>query len=348
MVRKILTYIAITVLAVAFTSCRHKDLCLLHPHTAPIRINVDWSKFIDKEEPSGMTVIVYPQDGSAPVFTRSNDLSHVLVYLPAGMYNSIVFNQSENEFGSLELRNLNNYTKAEVATIQAPTRWYTTRVENEKVVHEPEWFGTDKEENAEVTKQMIEWVQHSFMESTQSNNGTKTTKSGIDLIYHTVENVIYTLDVKVHMKNIYNLRSARSAISGMAEGYLLAAQTRSNKTVTHLMEQWSLNAAPHDPTLGTIQTKIMCFGLPDNHGKTPQENTLTLSLLLVDGKTILNYTFNVGDLIREGDLDGELTLHLELAIDEPLPDVEPVDGDAGGFEATVDDWGEEIEHSIIM
>lgn len=338
---------AVIAVVMMVSSCRHKDLCLLHPHTVPIRINTDWSKFIEKEEPSGMTVIVYPQDGGSPIFARSNDLSHVLVYLQAGMYSSVVFNQSENEFGSLEFRNLKDYHAAEVCVVHAPTKWYTTRTENEIVAHEPDWFGTDTEVNAEVTKEMVEKVQHSVMQSKGSESNTRITKSGIDLIYHTVENVIYTLNVKIHIKNAYNLRQARGAISGMSEGYRISQATRSNRKVTHLLEQWSLGTHADDPTMGTINAKILCFGLPQSHRSTSEENTLTLSLLLVDGKTVVNYTFNVGDLIKEGETE-DLTLHLELEIPDPLPDVEPVDGDAGGFDATVDEWGEEIEHIVTL
>ena len=91
----------------------------------------------------------------------------------------------------------------------------------------------------------------------------------------------------------------------------------------------------------------MCFGLPDNHKATPQENTLNLSLLLVDNKTILDYTFHVGDQFVE-DQEEHLTLHLEIDLGKPLPDVKPEGGQGGGFDATVDDWGEEIEHDVEL
>ena len=325
----------------AATSCTHKDLCLMHPHAAPMRINVDWSEFTEKETPSGMTVIVYPQDGGAPIFTRSNTISHVLVNLPVGTYNSIVFNQSETEFGSLELRNLNNFHSAEVTAIQAPTKWYTTKDQNERIVHEPEWFGTDNEENAEVTAQMLEQGAKDFIES------TKDTKSGIDFIFHKTQNIIHTVNVTVHIKNIYNLRSARAALEGMAEGYKLGAGKRSTSQATHLMENWTLETNPQDPTQGTIKAQIQCFGLPDGHKATPAENTFNLSMLMVDNQTILDYKFQVGHLFT-ADEDDHLTLYLELDLGKPLPDVKPEGGQGGGFDATVDDWGEEIEHEVEL
>lgn len=342
MVKRYFIYLA-TMLLVA-TSCTHKDLCMMHPHAAPMRINVDWSQFIENETPSGMTVIVYPQDGGEPIFTRSNTISHVLVNLPVGRYNSIVFNQSETEFGTLELRNLNNYQTAEVVAIQAPTKWYTTKDQNERIVHEPEWFGTDNEENAEVTAQMLEQSTKDFA---QNIGGTRTTKGGIELMTLKPQNVIHTIHVTVHIQNIYNLRSARAALEGIAEGYKLGAGKRSANKVTHLMENWSLTLDPQDPTQGNIKAQLLCFGLPEGHRATPQENIFNLSLLLVDNKTILDYKFEVGHDFDE-DETAHLTLHLEIDLGDPLPDVKPEGGEGGGFDASVSDWGEEIEHDVEL
>ena len=107
----------------------------MHPHTAAMRVNVDWSDFLDKETPSGMTVIMYPQSGelSEPVFTRSNTISHAIVNLPEGRYNSVVFNQSESEFGTLGFRNMGKFSTAEVVTVEAAAKWYSTKGENERI-----------------------------------------------------------------------------------------------------------------------------------------------------------------------------------------------------------------------
>ena len=46
--------------------------------------------------------------------------------------------------------------------------------------------------------------------------------------------------------------------------------------------------------------------------------------------------------------DGKLVLYLELDLPDPLPDVKPEGGSSSGFDATVEDWGDEIEHEIEM
>ena len=33
-------------------SCNHKELCYSHPHTAKVRVNVDWSEFVEEDLPA--------------------------------------------------------------------------------------------------------------------------------------------------------------------------------------------------------------------------------------------------------------------------------------------------------
>ena len=64
-------------------------------------------------------------------------------------------------------------------------------------------------------------------------------------------------------------------------------------------------------------------------------------------KTIVDFPFEVGHEF-EKDKDGKLVLYLELDLPDPLPDVKPEGGSSSGFDATVEDWGDEIEHEIEM
>ena len=69
------------------TSCNHDELCYHHPHDAKVRVDVDWSKF-EEEVPTGMTVMVYPQEGGTDkvVTQHTNTISHaVFAFRPAGI-----------------------------------------------------------------------------------------------------------------------------------------------------------------------------------------------------------------------------------------------------------------------
>lgn len=325
---------------ILLASCNHHELCYHHPHTAQIRVNVDWTEFTE-ESPTGMTVMVYPADGGKPYTSVTHTLSHTSFSLPEGAYHSLVFNQSVSEFGSLEFRQMDQYTKAEVVSTTQDSRWYEERADRGRVVTQPEWIATHHEEGGIVTREMVEEMRPEG--KYRSGEGSEYVLSNL-----MPQNIIYTVHVRVYIQGIYNLRSARAALDGLAEGYRFASARPSNITATYLMEEWKLTVDSDDPTRGHIDTDLFCFGLPDGHQGTADENLFSLSVLLVDNKTVLNFPFMVGDKFEQGDANVRLSLNMELELVEPLPDVKPEGGSGSGFDATVDDWGEEIDHDIQM
>ena len=65
--RKGLCMIMFVLAVFAFSSCKHKELCYHHPHTATIRLGFDWRDAPDAA-PDGMCVFFYPEEGEdAPV-----------------------------------------------------------------------------------------------------------------------------------------------------------------------------------------------------------------------------------------------------------------------------------------
>lgn len=321
-------------------SCNHHELCYSHPHTAKVRVNVDWSEFVE-EDPTGMTVMVYPADGGKPYTVLTHTLDGASFNLPEGVYHTLAFNQSVSEFGSLEFRQMEKYDKAEVVSATQDSRWYEGRADGGRVVTQPEWIASHREEGAMVTRQMV-----------QAMRPEGKYRSGKDAEYVlsnlVPQNMVYTVHVRVYVEGIYNLRSARAALDGMAEGYRFAMARPSHVSATYLMEEWEMTVDKSDPTRGYIDTYLYCFGLPDGHQGTADENQFTLSVLLVDNKTVLNFPFMVGDKFEQGDTSVRLSLNLELELTDPLPDVKPEGGSGSGFDATVEDWGEEIEHDIQM
>ena len=331
-----------------FASCEHKELCYKHPHTTKVRIDVDWSKFIKYEIPTGMTLMLYPQFSETGVISSlSNTTSHAIVNLGADRYHVMVFNQSGSEFGSITFRGLDKQETAEVIVNEHKSRWYSVRNEYEKVATDPEWLGVGNIGNAEVTQQMIDAEVAATM-----GGATRSGETVIATI--TPLNIVHTVKVKVHIKGIYNLRSARGSLNGMAEGYHLTAMQPLGSKVTHLMEEWTMKRDAADPTMGVIEASFTSFGLPSGHQSTAEENMLTLSMLLVDNKTVMEFSFSVGDKFtsnQNGDNveeeDGvQLHLYLELSPNITLPDVQPEGGSSGGFDATVDDWGDEEEFEV--
>ncbi|MBO4999929.1 MAG: DUF5119 domain-containing protein, partial [Bacteroidaceae bacterium] len=323
------------------TSCNHDELCYHHPHNARVRVDADWSKFVE-EVPTGMTMMVYPQEGSLTqaITQHTNTISHAFFSIPAGKYHSIVYNQSPTEYGSISFRGMENFETAEVYANPTDSRWYVSRGEEDgRVVTEPEWLATDQVKDMVVTQEMVDKTGEDNMAQLAESRGR--VENSFLIGEHTPQNIVYTITVTVHIDGIYNLRSARASLSGLAEGFLLGKGKPTANKVTQLMENWTIITDPDDPTKGLIKSQITCFGLPDGHQGKAEENELILSLLLVDNKTKLDFPFQVGDdfeaqIEEDVELKLKLALELELTISTPLPDVKPEGSNDGGFSATVD------------
>ena len=376
-------YIFVTLMLV-LTACNHKELCYHHPHTARVRINVDWSEF-DREQPTGMTVMAFPAEGGTPYTSLGHTLDHATFDLLEGNYHTMTFNQSPSEFGSIDFCNMESFSDSEIKAAPIAARWYKTRMEQEQVVTDPEWLAIDSDMDNRVTEDMVSKTRHELDMNVRQSGLTEHL-----LTTHVPQNVIYTVHVKVNMRGIYNLRSARAAMDGMAEGVKPSTRQPLPSKVTHLMEAWKLTQDEEDPTRGYITASFQCFGLPFGHEARPGENRLMMSLLLVDNATQLHRMFQVGNRFRVDEKDDHI-LYVELDWgdgldydpddpedpdfpddpdnpdnpDEPddpdnpdnpdnpddpgkLPDVKPEGGSSSGFDATVEEWGEEIEHDIKL
>ena len=341
------------ILLLVLTSCNHKEFCYNHPHTAPVRVNVDWSRFEPYESPTGMTLSFFPEMGEKVFTQQTHTVTHSVVELPADRYHVLVYNQSPSEFGSFMFQDMQDPLLASVVAINHSSRWYTTRGDEERVATEPEWLGVGNYADAEVTEAMVE-TQDKLMQIASAQ--TRAAEPVIATV--TPRNVIYTVSVKVNVQGIHNLRSARASLTGMAEGYYLAQDKRMDTEVTHLIEEWSATRDESDPTKGYITASFTCFGLPDNHAGQPEENILTIDLLLVDNTTIKTFVFHAGDKFMKSNnssVETEVDLELYVVLTHDLngnlivlPDVQPEGGADSGFSASVDDWGEEIEHDIKM
>lgn len=293
---------------------------------------MDWSHF-HEEQPTGMTVALYPRDAAlSHQAVLSNFLDYVDVSLQRGSYDVLAYNQSTTEFGSLHFENMDDFLQAQVLANTYTSTWYRSRTDEERTAKNPEWFAVGGLDSITVTKDMI---------------GTKN-MTGEDSLFVTdtitPHNIIHTLHIRIHVKGIYNIRSARASIDGMAEGYQFASRHVTSSVITQLIEKWNLTADKDNPTNGTLTATIQTFGLPFNHQGKEKENLLRLSLLLVDNKTQKDYDFEVGDKFKAS--DEELDLSLDLNLDTPIPDVKPEGGSSGGFDATVEDWGDDINIDI--
>lgn len=311
------------------------------------RIATDWQAFLRKETPTGMTVALFSHGGSTPIpdaTETTNDITGANFTMQPQRYAAYVFNQSATEFSSLAFSHLDDWQSAEARAATRSSRWYsparvraadgdagydTAAISREPLVTNVEWLGTAAHDSIPVTQQMLD-----------SARGTRIT---VDTLH--ARNVVYTVTVYVHIKNIGSLRSARASMQGLAAAYLLGLHHTSAEKATQLLEQWSLTidstATDGHTQYGTIVAQIPCLGLPYGHHGSPPENLLHLECLLKND-SVLTFNYEVGDRF-EWTPDDNVDLHftIDITMKDPLPFIPGADDKPSAFEVTVEDWGDE-------
>lgn len=305
-------------LIISLTSCVYDDYSSCPPKDGRrlVRINVDWRLF-DKEVPTGMTVMVFPWSGGAPHTALTNDITHADFFLEPGKYHVLVFNQSTTEFGTLEFQGMDSYETARALVLHTTSRWYS-RGDNELIGVEPEWLASDKLDEFDVSGDFSE-------------------------VTLTPRNVLSHIQVSVKVPSIGYLRYVRGSLTGISEGFLLGQGKPLQSKVTYLLETWTKSVDENDATLGTLKASVKCFGLSETTHPDAEDNQLSLSALLIDNKTQIDHQFVVGDKFQKDENSSELgysvSLHVDVKLPKPLPEVEPSEGSSGGFDVTIQDWG---------
>ena len=314
-------------LTILLTSCIYDDYsgCPQKSDRKMVRVNVDWHLF-DKEVPTGMTVMVFPWSGGAPQTVLTNEITHADFSLEPGKYRVLVFNQSTTEFGSLDFLGMDSYETARAVVQHTTSRWYS-RGDDELIGVEPEWLASDKLDEFDVSEDFSE-------------------------VTLTPKNVLSQIQVSVKVPGIKNLRYVRGSLTGISEGFLLGQGKPLLSKVTYLLESWTKSVDENEATLGTLKASVKCFGLPETVSPDAENNQLSLSALLIDNKTQIDHQFAVGDKFQKDDNSSELgytvTLHVDVKVPEPLPEVKPSEGSSGGFDVTIQDWGKPEDIDIEL
>ena len=337
-----------------------KDLCYYHPHTAPIKLNVDWSKFNHIERPTGMSVYVWPED-PAQEFKKilTHNLGGITLNLLEGTYHSFVFNQSDTEFSTIEFADMESFETAQVRVKTTKANWYSTKEPDTQIGEEPEWLAIDCIRDIIVTEEMVKIAEEEYLASI--GKSARATTRVNELATLVPKSVIKNIDIYIRFENLFFLRSALGALENMAEGCYIATKQPTENTVTHTINSWQLindvdeNGVP-DLMNGCIKVSLSTFGLPSINAISEGEPNLYVKLLLVDNETILEENFPLGEILADlnkydgsyTDANGKIWPELYINWPEPLPIVKPVGGGDSAFDVGVSDWGDEIVTILPM
>lgn len=326
-------------LSLCATSCDRRELT--YYMEAEIEIRADWSGAgLDAGEAgNGATVIFYPKNGGMPKKVLMGDRTYGKARLTAGQYDVIVFNRSFEDFGSLAFRG-DYYSELEAYARHLETRMDPdTRVVTRVIVSSPEKLAVDRMEGFTVTEDML----GNFSPSSPLRNRSALTsdETGNCALAFSPQCLTREVKVQVNVTGLNNIRSAVGTLTGVAESINLSTGKVSTETVTQQFALDELEFTSGSPYNGTLTGHFNTFGF-----ETEIPRQLLLNALLVDGKTVVENKFDIiaHELEEE---DGTLVLYIEVTA-PTIPDVKPEGGSDSGFDADVEDWGDEKESELPL
>lgn len=321
--------------------CQRQALDYNYSPNCNVKVTIDWSK--SGLTTHGATAIFYPQDGGKAIIAIMSEPKGETIKLPKGIYNVIVFNQTMDEFSYLGFRGTESYTTFEVFIKPAVNKG-TNKAANETIIAHPDKFAVAKQENFEVTQEMIT--------SSRSNPREFEVK-------FTPMGIVSTMKISLFVKNAHMIKAAKGTITGMADSYSISKGCTNTTTAIHSFSLTTITLDSSGELNGFISGEITTLGLPGQISKAGELfiNTLNVSFLLVDNKTVIEKIFRIENKISNDEETAGIKVEIgtgpppgeeEKEEDKPIeiPEVkpEPGTGEGGGMDADVGDWDKiEIE-----
>lgn len=309
-------------------SCERRELT--YYNESEITVTADWSRTgLEEEKKYGATLIIYPQDGGAPKTVLMGERSHATVRLPRGKYDAIIFNRSFDDFSSLAFRGKEN-----LETLEAYAKKVETRSGTRVIISAPERLATAVIRNFEVTDEML------------GNYAPATTRTficpeGACHMQFIPVPITQKTQVELRIKGLDNLKKAACTMTGIPLSVFLYNGSIGKELGSQDFTTGNPVFDEGSQTNGKLTGELNLFGL--SMEEAPQ---VTLKALLVDGKTTVEQQIGDVEVRQNEDGNGSITIYVDAEAPEPLPDIKPEEGVNSGFDADVDEWGNETVTEI--
>ena len=310
-------FIILISLVMGLAGCSKETMIGEYVDRCAVRLDIDWGPCgID---PDGMTALFYPVDGGEPSRFLTNTVTGDEVRLRKGIYNVVVFNQAAEEYSYLTIEGQDQYSTLRIVMKTTDSDWYTP-TEGERLIYDPEPLAVATLEGFEVTQEM---VRANLKEGKEFSLACRP------------EKVIFTTHLSLEIKGLHNMRTARGSIKGMADTYWIADRKTGSSVATQLVDFSEKTFHENSTTDGILSGSYLTLGRPNVTSKA-----ITKQYDIAPRAAINNETKEVKVVLGTGaDPDEE-----ETPEDIPLelPNVKPAtNGGEGGFDASVDNWGDE-------
>ena len=309
------------------TSCERREIT--YYMESEIEVHADWSlsELDEGEAAHGATAVFYPQNGGQPKTVLMGNREYTKVRLPQGKYDVVIFNRSFEDFACIAFRGTEHHH-----TLEA----YASRIETraDEITDSPEGLAADFIGDFEVAEDMLGNYSEVKKNRTAGTDGYT--------LRFTPAKLVEEMKVTVHIKGLNNVRSAVATIDGIAASVFLATGESSRQTVTQRFALGNPQYYPGSPFDGTMTTTFNSFAF-----NAHELHDVHIEAELVDGKTVFEQDIKGVAIRQDTDDAGKMILTLEVETTK-VPDVKPDEGSDSGFDADVEDWGDEQEGEIII
>ena len=382
-IKKAVPALAAAALLMVNTSCERRDLWVYQDQFKQILMIIDWRNY-DRDQqlyphtpdPDGMTLWFFPTDGRKSYRYTTAEVNRYELYLSEGDYEGLVIDYSPAEYGHQEFVGMDYANTAEVKSIPSyyqpnkypelygpdaygktlplkidSTGFYAVAYEPEKMASDTIFFHVKSGEYA------------NYIPYKERNSYQSTLLQQLFYMYPVV--VPWRMRVRVYIRGINYLYQTIGSLAGMANGFMLAENHTNDTPCLLALEDWQVytdKTTGIDGGLGYIAMTFNTWGMrnslwaqydknqpmpPYKLSDVPKDELrLNLRFLLRDRATVLNYHFDVGDMVEVFQNEYVLRIDLMDGFDgQPvLPYVDAFNG--MGFDGIVVPWEETIEKQV--
>ena len=382
-IKKAVPALAAAALLMVNTSCERRDLWVYQDQFKQILMIIDWRNY-DRDQqlyphtpdPDGMTLWFFPTDGRKSYRYTTAEVNRYELYLSEGDYEGLVIDYSPAEYGHQEFVGMDYANTAEVKSIPSyyqpnkypelygpdaygktlplkidSTGFYAVAYEPEKMASDTIFFHVKSGEYA------------SYIPYKERNSYQSTLEKQQFTMYPVV--VPWRMRVRVYIRGINYLYQTIGSLAGMANGFMLAENHTNDTPCLLALEDWQVyteKTTSIEGGLGYIAMTFNTWGMrnslwaqydknqpmpPYKLSDVPKDELrLNLRFLLRDRATVLNYHFDVGDMVEVFQNEYVLRIDLMDGFDgQPvLPYVDAFNG--MGFDGIVVPWEETIEKQV--
>lgn len=344
-------------LLLLLSACEMRGTVDKLPNTGPeipegdytLVIDVDWSEM--DEDPTGMTLLFYPSDGSLPYMRSTNSVYHYVITLPEDDYKIIIFNQSETEFSYLDFVGMSQFETATVeAVIETDERSRIDRLFDLPSQNIQSRNTRAKSSTVRILPRDFGSAAASVSPNQQQGVQLTRAKSSTVRILPRPSVGQMTINVRVagltrNPVNAAAVCAVNGALSGLSTGMMLGNNQLLSTSMIQEIDDWDINYCDSEDGVGSISTSFGTFGISpgidysradsdgsraseEESGRAPSDltyvedspeddtrNILYLNFRLTDGSYV-PFRFDVTHRIIERDeIDGVIVVSVVLELD---------------------------------